>query len=153
MNYQNTKIYKIMSHLGDKIYIGSTTKNLLSQRMVEHRKGYNEWKAGKRTLTTSYKLFDEYGIDNCIIILVEAYPCNSKDEKNAKEAYYIQNCECVNKYIPGRTPKKYYEDNILAVKIRQQTIVECECGVNYSTSNKARHIKRRHTNMPIIENI
>ena len=28
VNYQNTKIYKIESHLGPKIYIGSTTKQL-----------------------------------------------------------------------------------------------------------------------------
>ena len=30
-NYSLTKIYKIESHLGDKIYIGSTSKQYLSQ--------------------------------------------------------------------------------------------------------------------------
>ena len=31
--YNNGKIYKIESNLGNKIYIGSTTKDYLSQRM------------------------------------------------------------------------------------------------------------------------
>ena len=30
MDYQNTKIYKIISHQGDKVYIGSTTKKNIS---------------------------------------------------------------------------------------------------------------------------
>ena len=29
-DYQKTKIYKIESHLGDKIYVGSTAKEYLS---------------------------------------------------------------------------------------------------------------------------
>jgi hypothetical protein len=40
VNYGNGKIYKIESHLGDKIYIGSTTKQYLSQRMDKHRSEY-----------------------------------------------------------------------------------------------------------------
>jgi len=35
-------------------------------------------------------------------VLVENYPCNSKDELLARERHYIENNECVNKYIPGR---------------------------------------------------
>ena len=33
MDYQNTKIYKIISHQGDKVYIGSTTKKTLAMRI------------------------------------------------------------------------------------------------------------------------
>ncbi len=80
VNYSNTKIYKIMSHLGDKIYIGSTTKRYLSQRMDNHRSGYKLWKHGTQGKVNSYTLFDEYGVENCEIVLIEAYPCNGKDE-------------------------------------------------------------------------
>jgi hypothetical protein len=59
VNYNNGKIYKIESHLGDKVYIGSTTKEYLSQRMTAHRESFNQWKKGKRELTTSFLLFDE----------------------------------------------------------------------------------------------
>ena len=67
MNYQNTKIYKIESHIGDKIYIGSTTKKYLSQRMDKHRYDYKEWKKNRKSKTMSYLLFDEYGVENCFI--------------------------------------------------------------------------------------
>ena len=68
VNYSNGKIYKIESHLGDKIYIGSTTKEYLSQRMDNHRGHYKVWKNGQGNKTTSFELFDEYGIENCKIV-------------------------------------------------------------------------------------
>ena len=111
VNYQNTKIYKIESHLGSKIYIGSTTKQYLSQRMDSHRGGYKQWKKDECKYMTSFDLFDEYGLENCKIILIEAYPCNIHDERAAREGYNIKTLECVNKMIPGRTSKEYYEDN------------------------------------------
>ena len=46
-NYEQVKIYKIYSHAGDKNYIGSTTKEFLSQRMATHRSNYKTWKKGK----------------------------------------------------------------------------------------------------------
>jgi hypothetical protein len=59
-DYSKGKIYKIQSHLGDKIYIGSTTKQYLSQRMVQHKGDYKCWKNGKLNKTFSFELFDEY---------------------------------------------------------------------------------------------
>ena len=105
-DYQKTKIYKIESHLGDKIYIGSTAKEYLSQRFQQHKNAYKRWKNGTVGKYTSFELFDEYGIENCQIVLIEAYPCNSKDEKNAKEGHYIKTLNCVNKVVVGRTRKE-----------------------------------------------
>ena len=68
INYQNGKIYKIQSHVGDKIYIGSTTKQYLSQRMDRHRNKYKGWKKGKERLTNSFLLFDEYGLEICEVV-------------------------------------------------------------------------------------
>lgn len=110
-NYNNGKIYKIESPLGDKVYYGSTTKQYLSQRMTKHRGDYKQWLNDKASLVMSYKLFDEYGLENCKIVLIENYPCESKDELRAREAHYIKSFECVNKNIPGRTDKEYREDN------------------------------------------
>jgi len=115
MNYQKGKIYKIESHLGPKIYIGSTTKEYLSQRMTMHRYRYKAWKNEKYHRITSFELFDEYGIDNCNIILLELCPCNTKDELTSRESHYIRTLNCVNKVIPDRTQteyqKLYYETN------------------------------------------
>jgi hypothetical protein len=110
-NYTNGKIYKIESSLGNMVYYGSTTKQYLSQRMTKHRGSYKQWLEGKVGLVTAYKLFEEYGLENCKIILVENYPCESKDALTSREAYFIRNFECVNKYVPHRTGKEYYEDN------------------------------------------
>ena len=44
VNYANSKVYKIWSTQNNKIYVGSTTKQYLSQRMDSHRTGYKSWK-------------------------------------------------------------------------------------------------------------
>lgn len=117
VNYQEGKIYKIYSTIDDSIcYVGSTTKTLLCQRMIQHRKDYKTWKEGKKDKVTSYDLFDRFGLENCIIELLLLYPCNSKDELNKKEGEFIRNLNCVNKIIAGRTPKQYREDNAEKLK-------------------------------------
>ena len=60
---------------------------------------------------SSYLLFDKYGIDNCEIVWIEDYPCERKEQLTARERYYIENINCVNKLIPGRTNHEYYEAN------------------------------------------
>ena len=47
IDYKNSKVYKIWSPNGDKIYVGSTTKKLLCQRMTAHREDFKRWKDGK----------------------------------------------------------------------------------------------------------
>ena len=85
INYENSKVYKIWSPSGDKIYVGSTTKEYLSQRMTAHRTNYNRWKLGVYGYITAFLIFDEYGLDNCFIELLEAKSCKSKDELNQLE--------------------------------------------------------------------
>ena len=112
VNYQKGKIYKIESHLGDKIYIGSTTKDYLSQRIDSHRSQYKRFKDCKTAGNVSvYEIFDEYGVENCNIILIESYPCDSSDELHSREAHHIKLLKCVNKYIPARSKLQYYYDN------------------------------------------
>lgn len=110
-DYSKTKIYKIWSLLGNKIYIGSTTKDYLSQRMTSHRYTYNKYKKTNKCFITSFILFDEYGIENCSIELLEAKHCNNIDEVKQLEGGYIRKLECVNKNIAGRTNKEYNKDN------------------------------------------
>ena len=143
-DYQKTKIYKIESHLGDKIYIGSTAKEYLSQRFQQHKVQYKRWKNGKVGKYTSFELFDEYGIENCQIVLIEAYPCNSKDEKNAKEGHYIKTLNCVNKVVVGRTQKEYKQSDSgkeavkKASKKYQQSDAGKETAKKYQQSEKGK---------------
>lgn len=124
VNYQTSKIYKIESNQGPKVYIGSTTKQYLSQRMDKHRSAYKQWKDGKVNKVMAYDLFDEYGIENCSIVLIESFQCNSKDELRAREGHHIKSNECVNKYIAGRSQKQWIEDNIDHYKERHRQYYE-----------------------------
>lgn len=112
-NYQQGKIYKIVSNTDDELcYVGSTTLPLLCQRMAEHRDNYKCLKSGgKVNHTSSYILLDKYGVENCRIELIEIFPCNSKDELTKKEGEYIRLLNCVNKNIAGRTKQEWREDN------------------------------------------
>jgi len=123
-DYSKTKIYKIWSPLGDKIYIGSTTKEYLSQRMTTHRYTYNKYKKTNKEFITSFILFDEYGLENCIIELLEAKECNNINEAKQLEGGYIRNLECVNKNIAGRIYKEYYEDNKEVINTRHKEYYE-----------------------------
>ena len=114
IDYNNGKVYKIQAINNidnDPVYIGSTTKKYLSQRMTKHRNSYNLWKNGKGSNVTLYRLFEKYGLDGCEIVLIENVNCQSKDELLQREKYHIQNSNCVNKYIPLRTHKEYKNDN------------------------------------------
>ena len=101
VDYQNSKIYKIINDaLPDLVYYGSTV-NTLSKRFGEHKSKSNK--------CTSKQLFD------CDvkpqIFLVESFPCNSKIELNARERWHIENNVCINKQIPNRTKKEWCENN------------------------------------------
>ena len=114
VNYSNGKIYKIepnCEHEEEEIYIGSTTKEYLSQRMEKHRSSYKYWKEGKCGKTNSFILFEKYGVENCNIILLEYINAQSKDELTAKEAEYIKNYKCINKYLPFQTNEERKEKN------------------------------------------
>ena len=115
INYKNGKIYKIeptCEHDEGDVYIGSTTKQYLSQRMTAHRTMYKSFKDNKvNKRVRAYDLFDKYGIENCDIILLELVEANSRDELHIREAHFIKTIKCNNKMIPTRTQQEYYQDN------------------------------------------
>ena len=47
--YEKGKIYKIESLRGNKIYVGSTVNDYLSNRMAKHRNYYKDFKSGKKS--------------------------------------------------------------------------------------------------------
>ena len=143
-NYENAKIYKLWSPEGDDIYIGSTT-TLLSARKAKHKHGGG---------TTSRILFNKY--NDVRIELLECFPCDNKEELAKIEGEYIRNNVCVNKQIPLRTHKEYYQDNkeqkkeyqrehreknIEHIKERKSIRVICDCGMEVNKDGLARHKK------------
>ena len=88
-NYQDGKIYKLVSNISNDIYIGSTV-NKLSHRLHHHKK--------KDNTCVSKQLFANDAVIQ--IILIESCPCNNKSELKAREHHYITTLVCINKRIP-----------------------------------------------------
>ena len=88
-NYQNGKIYKLVSNISSDIYIGSTVNKL------SHRLNMHKTKANK---CVSKQLFTDDAVIQ--IILIELCPSNSKIELTSREHHYITTLVCINKRIP-----------------------------------------------------
>jgi hypothetical protein len=108
--YKDGKIYKLTSSFTNMMYIGSTIQSL-NDRLRIHR-------CNKSNNTNSH-LITKY--NDFTIHLIENYPCNTKRELLEREGHYIRLHFdiCVNKVIPCRTDREYYEDN--KEHIKEQT--------------------------------
>lgn len=104
MEYQNGKIYKIRDLANTKCYYGSTVKEL-KERLWKHKTSY------QTRYYSVHDLFDEFGLDNCIIELVEEYPCESKQQLEQREGWYIKNNDCVNQRVQGLTYDEVLQNN------------------------------------------
>jgi len=91
--YQQGKIYAIICRKTERRYIGSTCEPTLAKRLAKHVAEFKQWKEGKRIYTS----FDIIKDGDYYIVLLESYPCNSKDELRMCEQKHIDLCECVNK--------------------------------------------------------
>ncbi len=91
-------VYKVIHKSNNTIlpYIGSTIQTL-SKRMVKHRAGFNHWKRGKEGKCMVYDYFEIHGLDNFIIIEIERYEVQDKQQLRAKEQEWIDKIKCCNK--------------------------------------------------------
>lgn len=129
-DYQNGKIYKIECTLPDVegCYVGSTCKKYLCDRMTGHR---SDAKNEKKKQSRIYQTMREHGIPNFKIVLIEEFPCNSKDELRAREEHWIKELKAewnMMKAIIAMDKASYkhdhYEKNIDAYKARGRSHYE-----------------------------
>jgi len=86
-SFRDGKIYKIVCHESDEIYIGST-KTSLNLRLSQHK-----YDAKHRTDMASSKILLR---NHCSIELIEDFPCESSRQLSEREQYWIDRSECVN---------------------------------------------------------
>ena len=161
MGYENGRIYRIVCNASGKQYIGSTTQPL-SKRLSKHKADFMKWKNGKHRYMKSFDIVENGDYE---IVLIEDYPCKSKNELERRERYYIETMECVNRNRPAQTReerlehmkqyyeenkdkineqmKQYYRENKEKINEKQSQKHDCECGVAYTQSNRARHLKSK----------
>lgn len=106
-DYSKGKVYKIVCNITGDQYFGSTTQTL-AQRLVQHRKQH----LNKRKCKSSQII--ERG--DYQIVLCEECPCDNVEQLRAIERKWIEENECINKAIPNRTRKEYYQQPTEVVK-------------------------------------
>ncbi|ARF11975.1 hypothetical protein Klosneuvirus_3_110 [Klosneuvirus KNV1] len=105
-NFKDGKIYKLFSPKNPKCYVGSTCKKL-NARFVQHKAQFKMYINEKDGYMTADELLK---YEDCIIELIENFPCESETELLNREAFWIRKFDCVNRTIPTRTEKEYYHD-------------------------------------------
>jgi len=122
VNYQNSKIYKIINKNNEIIYIGSTTQRL-SQRFQKHH----------------------HKAPNNKIILIENYSCNSKEELCMREQEIIEeHTNLLNKqraYNSEEDNKQYRKEYL---KNNQDKIKEIEKQYKKNNKNHISKVRKDH---------
>ena len=125
-NFENPKIYALSSPHTNLLYIGSTCMSL-SLRLRNHQQLYNQYiKGSTNRKCSAFKLFDLGFEDVRIETIDDCEDICCKKALLKKERFWIENNNCVNINIPGRSAlesatahyykninqkKLYYQDN------------------------------------------
>ena len=109
-------IYKIVDNETNEAYYGSTQRSL-NRRITEHKLNCKYWKEGKYHYVTSFNIIER---GNYSYSLIETIECGDKQQFYARERFYIENNECINKVVPNRSKKEWDLDNKDHVKEYKQ---------------------------------
>jgi hypothetical protein len=133
--YDKSIIYKL-KHNEDyddtNIYIGSTSN--FKNRKYYHKNSCNNEKSHNYNCFVYKYIKDNGGWNEWVMIPIEEYPCNSKNELLIRERHYIDILRpTLNIKIPTRTDKEWRENNKEKIK---------EYFKQYHIDNKEKKIKK-----------
>ena len=149
VNYKLGKIYAIECNVTGQKYIGSTCEPTLSKRLTKHVGNYRCYLKGTYNYVSSFKIFEN---GNYCIVLLEKYPCDTKDELLARERHWCNDLECINQRKnqgmynelgEKEYKKQYRETNKEAINTKKKEKHNCICGNCYTYVNKIRHLKSK----------
>lgn len=89
------KVYKIISSLGNEVYIGSTF-NTTRCRFQQHKENH---RSSRKKCAVS-EMFDKYGFENCRIILIKEYMVVDRRHLEVYETLWIKKLRSINKREP-----------------------------------------------------
>ena len=130
IDYQKAKIYKIVDNTTDNIYVGSTCEPTLARRLAKHVASYKSHLNETYHYVSSFEIIKNGDYD---IILIENFPCNTKDELFARERYWTNELICVNKCRnqglqlelgQKEYKKEYYQENKMNIIIKSKKYYE-----------------------------
>ncbi len=149
VNYENSKIYKLVNDVNGSIYVGSTVNPLWQRKSVHCNKSKDLTRNSKL-----YQLMRSIGVEHFKIILIENFKCKSKNELCAREQYYIDELKPslntygafldneVRKIKKNELDRIYRENNKEILKAQDQIIIHCDaCDCDIRKRKVSRHNK------------
>lgn len=133
-NYENAKVYKIVSPNTDSVYYGSTTQTL-KQRFSQHKKQ-----------TCESRLIIDAG--DASIVQIECFPCTNRYDLEDREAYFIMNdrARSVNKNMPGAFRRvggirnyNHLPEIVARRRKHNRTRTLCTCGIWTTKAHISEH--------------
>jgi len=147
-DYAKTIIYKIICNddTVTDIYVGHTSD--FNRRQREHKSKCNNKNSKDYNFIIYRTIRDNGGWNNWSIIKVEQFPCENKTEAIAREGHWYNELNgTLNKQIPSRTRKEYYQDTKEEILGKKKEKMVCECGSSFRKCAKTRHLKStKHLN-------
>jgi hypothetical protein len=148
--YHSGKIYKLVNDVDDKIYIGSPCLSL-AKRLYSHKTS-----AIRKPSQRVYAHLNVIGFSHVRIILIENWPCNSKNLLEARERHWIEQLKSeLNTLTTARTvherrqynnvqasqyKARHCERVLEAQRIRKAARVTCAvCNTEMSYSSIIKH--------------
>ena len=141
-------IYCLKSNKTDKIYIGSTTQKL-NDRFTNHKSDYKNKKDVYHN-----SAFELLKYNDCYCEVIKEVVCTKHKLLELEGEEIKKNKKSVNKLIAGsmvkytdfkeykrQYDKEYQEKNKEYRTEYYKKKEQCECGIEYSLNNKARHKK------------
>jgi len=125
--YQRGKVYAIICNKTGRRYVGSTCEPTLAKRLAKHVSDFKRWKIG-RSYLSSYDIIKD---GDYHIVLLESYPCNSRDKLRMCEQKHIN--ECINKLKAFRSEEERKE------QIKQYAQEHCDEIAEYKKEYHKQH--------------
>jgi len=149
MNYKNSVIYKLCCKdvsITD-CYVGSSTS--FNKRKSQHKCACNNEQNKRHHLNVYQFIIDNGGWQNWDMIVVEDFPCESKNELHTRERYWLETLHAtLNRSVPTRSKKEWREDNAERCKEKSKKYYEdnagkfkewCENNVERCKENKRKY--------------
>ena len=121
IDYSKNVIYKIVCNDLNitESYVGHTTD--FTKRKSGHKYNCNNENCKEYYFNVYQFIRNNGGWDNWCMIEIEKYACGDNNEACSRERYWLEMLKAtLNKNIPSRTHKEYYEDNKEEIKIKQK---------------------------------
>jgi hypothetical protein len=150
-------IYKLVSNDIEitECYVGSTCDFV--KRKCCHKSNCNNEKS-KAYNHNVYQFIREHGgWDNWVMVQIEIHKFDIRRELGARERHWVETLQAtLNKYVPNREHKQYYQDNVDVKKRYQNQYYrdnveaihqhknqkhDCPCGGKFTTTGLSKHAK------------